>query len=163
MRFILIDQIVRLQPGVSITAVKSLARAEEYLGEHFPGFPVMPGVLILEAMVQAGAWLIRTGEDFAHSMIVLDRAEHVRYGHFLEPGSTLTITAEVFGQDAQETQMKASGRVNGRTTVCARLVLRRYNLADADSGQAEADRMIVEQLRTQFAMLCRPGTLVEDC
>ena len=53
MRFTLIDRITELKPGVSITAVKGLTLAEEYLQDHFPRFPVMPGVLMLEAMFQA--------------------------------------------------------------------------------------------------------------
>ncbi|MGA2254534.1 MAG: hypothetical protein ABSG53_07735, partial [Thermoguttaceae bacterium] len=63
MRFLLIDRIVDFQPGAQITAVKSLTMAEEYLADHFPNFPVMPGVLMLEAMTQAAAWLIRLSED----------------------------------------------------------------------------------------------------
>ena len=86
MRFLLIDRIVDLQPGVRIKAVKSLTMTEEYLADHFPNFPVMPGVLMLEAMTQASAWLIRTSEDFAHSMVTLKQAGNVKYGHFLEPG-----------------------------------------------------------------------------
>ena len=62
MRFTLIDRIVELEPGVQITAVKNLTMAEEYLADHFPHFPVMPGVLMLEAMTQAAAWLARARE-----------------------------------------------------------------------------------------------------
>ena len=71
MRFTLIDRIASTSAGCPITAVKSLTMAEEYLADHFPNFPVMPGVLMLEAMTQAGAWLVRPSEDFAHSMVVL--------------------------------------------------------------------------------------------
>ena len=58
MRFTLVDRIVALEPGKTITAVKNLSLAEEYLADHFPGFPVLPGVLMLEAMTQAAAWLV---------------------------------------------------------------------------------------------------------
>ena len=64
MRFDLLDRIIELQPGVRITAVKCLTMAEEYLADHFPNFPVMPGVLMLEAMTQAGAWLVRVERGF---------------------------------------------------------------------------------------------------
>ncbi|MGW8257129.1 MAG: 3-hydroxyacyl-ACP dehydratase FabZ family protein, partial [Thermoguttaceae bacterium] len=67
MRFSLIDRIVDVELGVRISAVKTLSMAEEYLADHFPHFPVMPGVLMLEAMTQASAWLVRYSEDFAHS------------------------------------------------------------------------------------------------
>jgi len=78
MRFSLIDRIVELQPGAKIEAVKNLSLAEEYLADHFPQFPVMPGVLMVEAMTQAAPWLVRRTEDFAHSMIVLSEAKNVQ-------------------------------------------------------------------------------------
>src|SRR5438045_4046552 len=76
MRFVLVDRITELHPGQSLVAVKNLSLAEEYLADHFPGFPVMPGVLMLEAMTQAGAWLIGAREDFAHSAVLLKEARN---------------------------------------------------------------------------------------
>src|SRR6476646_11399745 len=111
MRFLLIDRIIDLQHGQSLVAVKNLSLAEEYLADHFPGFPVMPGVLMLEAMTQAAAWLIRESEDFAHSTVILKEARNVKYGNFVEPGQTLTITAEILGQDEHEVKIKAQGSV----------------------------------------------------
>lgn len=156
MRFSLIDRIVELQPGHRIAAVKALTMAEEYLADHFPRFPVMPGVLMLESMTQAGAWLVRASEDFAHSMVILGEAGNVKYGQFVEPGQTLTVTAEIVGQDEHETRLKAMGKVDGQMTVSARLVLRRYNLADVDPGRADTDRALIEHLRNEFRLLCPP-------
>ena len=65
MRFTLIDQITLLEPDKKIEAVKNVTLSEEYLQDHFPRFPVLPGVLMLEALTQASAWLIRVSEDFA--------------------------------------------------------------------------------------------------
>jgi 3-hydroxyacyl-[acyl-carrier-protein] dehydratase len=156
MRFSLIDRIDELEPGVRITAVKALSLAEEYLADHFPGFPVMPGVMMLEAMTQAGAWLIRASEDFAHSMVVLKEARNVKYGQFVEPGQTLTVKAEITKQDDRETTLKARGSVDGRTTVSARLVLERYSLADEDPDQATTDTYLRQQMRELFALLWQP-------
>jgi len=153
MRFTLIDRIVELEPGARITAVKNLTMAEEYLGDHFPLFPVMPGVLMLEAMTQAGAWLVRVSEDFAHSIVVLKQAANLKYGQFVEPGQSLTVTAEVLGSDEKETKLKARGTVNGQVTVSARLVLARYNLADSDPEHAATDETIIGDLRSLFAVL----------
>ena len=157
MRFALIDRIVDLQPGVKITAVKSLTMAEEYLADHFPGFPVMPGVLMLEAMTQAGAWLVRASEDFAHSMVVLKQAAGVKYGSFVEPGETLTVDCQIVDQDEQETKVKARGTVDGRTAVGGRLVLTRYNLADHDENRAATDASIKAEMRELFALIYQPG------
>jgi 3-hydroxyacyl-[acyl-carrier-protein] dehydratase len=69
MRFTLLDRITDLEVGKRITASKSLSLAEEYLADHFPSAPVMPGVMMLEALVQASAWLVRVSEDFARALI----------------------------------------------------------------------------------------------
>jgi 3-hydroxyacyl-[acyl-carrier-protein] dehydratase len=155
MRFTLIDRIVECEPWQKIAARKNLTLAEEYLADHFPGFPVMPGVLMLEAMTQAGAWLVRASEDFRHSMVVLREARNVKYGTFVEPGQTLTIKAEVLGHDEREVKLKAQGEVDGQVSVSARLVLVRYNLADTDPNKADNDAVIVQNLRELYAQLNR--------
>jgi 3-hydroxyacyl-[acyl-carrier-protein] dehydratase len=130
MRFCLLDRILSVQPGKSITAIKTVSLAEEYLGDHFPRFPVLPGVLMLEALTQAAAWTIRLGEDFAHSIVVLRTAKNVKYGDFVQPGRTLTVAVEVLEQDETTTRVKATGSVGEKTSLTARLTLERYNLAD---------------------------------
>jgi 3-hydroxyacyl-[acyl-carrier-protein] dehydratase len=157
MRFSLIDRIESVEPGVKITALKALSMAEEYLADHFPGFPVMPGVLMLEAMTQAGAWLVRASEDFAHSMVVLKEAKGIKYGQFVEPGQTLRVTAEVLSQTDRETVVKARGVVDGRVTVNGRLVLERYDLAETQPDYAVTDKIIKDQMRSLFALLYQPN------
>jgi 3-hydroxyacyl-[acyl-carrier-protein] dehydratase len=156
MRFTLLDRIVELEAGKRIVAVKSLSLAEEYLADHFPSAPVMPGVLMLEALVQASAWLVRVSEDFAHSIVVLKQARGVKYANFVDPGQTLTVTAEMTGQDERETKFKAQGTVNGAAAVSAKLVLERYNLAAGDPAQAATDRYTIERLRQLLSLLWQP-------
>ncbi len=158
MRFTLIDRVVALEPGKNITAVKNLSMAEEYLADHFPGFPVLPGVLMLEAMTQAAAWLVRVSEDFQHSVVVLKEARNVKYNKFVEPGQTLTVTAELLDRSEQEVKVKAQGEVDGEQAVSARLTLATYNLADADPGRALTDDVVKLKLRELFALLDRPRT-----
>ena len=153
MRFTLLDRVVAIEPGKSITAVKSVTLAEEYLGDHFPRFPVLPGVLMLEAMTQAAAWTIRLGEDFAHSIVVLRAARNVKYGDFVEPGKTLTVTAEVLSQDETTTKVKASGRVGERTSLTARLEIERYNLADRLPHGAALDARVLSEMRRLWSLL----------
>jgi 3-hydroxyacyl-[acyl-carrier-protein] dehydratase len=156
MRFSLIDRIIEIEPDVNITAVKTLTMAEEYLADHFPHFPVMPGVLMLEAMTQAGAWLVRYSEDFAHSIVILKEAANVKYGQFLEPGQTLLVSAEIVKVGEGETRLKAHGMVDGRIIVSARLTLQHHNLADARPWYEWNDQEIVQNLRNQFALLYQP-------
>ncbi len=153
MRFELIDRIIELQPGASVKAMKNLTLAEEYLGDHFPNFPVMPGVLMLEALTQAGAWLIRATEDFAHSIIMLRQANNLRYGQFVQPGNTLMVSVEIVEMGEKETRLKAQGTVDGKLTVGARLVLARYNLADQNPDSADLDRTTIEDLRKRFQLI----------
>ena len=98
MRFCLIDEITELEPGRQINAVKSVSMAEEYLSDHFPGFPVLPGVFMLEAIVQTSAWLIRVTDDFAHSTVLLKESRSIKFPSFVEPGNQLMLSALIMDQ-----------------------------------------------------------------
>src|SRR5215469_3613548 len=132
MRFQLIDRLVAVEPGRSLRAVKNLTLGEEYLADHFPTFPVMPGVLMLQTLVEAGAWLLRVTEDFRHSVIVLREARNVKYGSFVEPGRRLEVTAELAGPLASPPEgrptLKGRGEVEGPATVSAGVTWTRYTL-----------------------------------
>ena len=156
MRFTLIDRIVSLEPGRRIEAVKNLTMAEEYLAEHFPGFPVLPGVLMLEAVTQAGAWLIRATEDFRHSVILLKEAKAVKYGRFVTPGKQLRITCEWAGETGSLVTMKAKGELAGASSVSCRLTLERFNLTEQHAGYAEQDRRLKDWHRQLFLRLAGP-------
>jgi 3-hydroxyacyl-[acyl-carrier-protein] dehydratase len=147
MRFCLLDRIVELQPGVRVSAVKRLRPDEEYLQDHFPRFPVMPGVLMLEAMYQASAWLVRQSEGFAHSMVVLKEARNIKYADFVTPGKELVVTAEILKQDENLTTLKTQGTIDGNVAVNGRLVLERFNLADRHPKRATTDPYLRNELR----------------
>src|SRR5262249_29153934 len=117
MRFNLVDRILEVEPGVRISVVKNLTMGEEYLADHFPTFPVMPGVLMLQTLVEAGSWLLRITEDFQHSVIVLREAKNVKYGNFLEPGKSLTVSVEVSELGPVDAVMKGKGESEGILTV----------------------------------------------
>ncbi len=153
MRFSLIDRILELEPGHRIRTVKALSLAEEYLGDHFPKFPVMPGVLMLEALTESAAWLVRVSEDFAHSMVVLKEARRIRYGQFVEPGQLLHLSAEIVSQDERITECKAEGRLDDRLTVSGKIYLERYNLAERNPDLARVDRSVVRDMRDLFQIL----------
>jgi 3-hydroxyacyl-[acyl-carrier-protein] dehydratase len=164
MRFSLVDRIVDVEPGISLRVVKNLTLGEEYLADHFPTFPVMPGVLMLETLVEAGAWFLRIRDDFRHSVIVLREAKNVKYGQFVEPGRQLTVTAELLEDNGSLAVFKGKGEVEGKQTLAARISLVRYNLRDLDPSRGEADDRMITHWRSLYSQLrqgggaVRPGT-----
>jgi len=153
MRFQLLDRILAIEPGKSIRMVKNLTLAEEYLADHFPTFPVMPGVLMLQTLVEAGAWLLRISDDFQHSVIALREAKNVKYGAFMQPGKSMVVTAEL--SEAQEGQVvfKGKGECDGTSTVSAKFTVARYNLRDRNPALKAVDDRIVNHLRGEYAVL----------
>jgi len=160
MKFWLLDRICSFEAGKQLTAVKNVSLAEEYLADHFPEFPVLPGVFMLEAATQAGAWLVRMSEDYAHSIVVLHEARAVKYADFVKPGQTLTMCVEQTGEEERYVKMKFQGTVEGRLSVSGRIVLERYNLAEEASSelrpqQAGLDqRMIAHQRSVEGLLTC---------
>ncbi|HOO16499.1 MAG: beta-hydroxyacyl-ACP dehydratase [Phycisphaerae bacterium] len=153
MKFILIDRISVLERGQRIVAHKALSLAEEYLADHFPAFPVIPGVLMLEAMVQASAWLVRDALGFAPALVLLKEARNVTYKSFVAPGEVLTIESVCKELADGQSEFAALGRVGDREIVKARLVLRHLNLADSDPALAEIDTKLREHARTLFGLM----------
>lgn len=155
MRFCLLDRIVSLEPDVEITAVKSVSLAEEYLADHFPEFPVLPGVFMLEAATQAAVWLVRISENYAHSMIVLQEARSVKFTDFVTPGNSLRLTVEQIKREGAQVHFKFQGEVDGRTCVGGRLSLECYNLADDHPELASLDARMLAHQRALEPLLMR--------
>ncbi len=155
MRFMLLDRICSLEPDTELIAVKNVSLAEDYLADHFPEFPVLPGVFMLEAATQAGAWLVRLSENYAHSIVTLHEARAVKFADFVTPGHTLQVRVQQKKRDGPFVHMQFHGEVEGRTCVSGRLVLECSNLADDDPLQAEVDERVIEQLRITEAILTK--------
>lgn len=149
----LVDRIRELEPGKRIVASKALSLAEEYLADHFPSFPVLPGVLMLEAMVQASAWLLRASLDFRPTLVVLKEARNATYKSFVTPGQVLTLESVCKEMGPEESVFAAAGQIDGRETVRARLTLRHVTLSDQNESLAEVDRTIRAQMRALFRVL----------
>ena len=155
MRFHLVDRLLELEPGKRIRMVKNLTLAEEYLADHFPRFPVMPGVLMLQTLVESASWLLRLTEDYRHSVIALREVKNVKYGTFMEPGKSLVTAVEWVEDDAPQSLVtfKGKGEMDGQSTVSARFTLTRYNLGDRNPDLASIDERIVRQLREHYLIL----------
>ncbi len=155
MRFCLLDRICSLEPDVELTAVKNVSLAEEYLADHFPEFPVLPGVFMLEAATQAASWLVRLSENYAHSLIVLQEARSVKFTDFVSPGHQLRITVEQLKREDALVSFKFQGDVEGRTCVSGRLTLECSNLADDDPELAGLDARLIGYQRQIQRLLTR--------
>ena len=154
MRFILLDKVTELVPGKKIEAIKALSLAEEYLADHFPDFPVLPGVLIIEALVQSAAMLVRVTNNFAHSMIVLSEAHNVKYKSFVKPGNILrmSLAAKSIGTD-EGSSFQGAAFIDDKPIVEARLKLAHFNLADKDKTLAPVDARIIEQMKKRARLV----------
>ena len=95
--FLLIDKITACEPGESITAVKNVSINEPFFQGHFPGKPVMPGVLIIEAMAQAGGVLshVTLGDVDPKPLFVLAGVNNARFRRFVAAGDQLVIDINV--------------------------------------------------------------------
>jgi 3-hydroxyacyl-[acyl-carrier-protein] dehydratase len=153
MRFWLLDTIERFEPDVSLTAIKNVALTEEYMADHFPEFPVLPGVFMLEAATQAGAWLLRLSENFAHSIISLKEAKNVKYADFVQPGQTLEVTVSMVKKDNHLATLKMEGQMGERQTLTGRIVLERYNRADTDPDKRVTDEQLKRHFRRVLGIL----------
>jgi 3-hydroxyacyl-[acyl-carrier-protein] dehydratase len=153
MKFVLVDKIVKILPGKEIQTVKNVSLSEEYLADHFPTFPVLPGVFLLQGMVESACWLVRENENFAHSMVLLAQAKNVKYKSFAAPGMNIQYT--VTAKDIEETisSFTGVGECNGQSIVEARFSLRHFNLAEQDSKMAAEDAYVISKLKDRYKLL----------
>jgi 3-hydroxyacyl-[acyl-carrier-protein] dehydratase len=153
MRYILIDKVVELDPGKKIRAIKNVSLAEEYLADHFPTFPVLPGVLLLQGLMESAAWLVRVSEDFAHSMVLPAEARNVKYKSFLAPGGQIEYTVEAKTVEENVSSFRGKGVCGDEVIVEARFGLRHFNLADEDSKMASVDAEVIEKLKERWKLI----------
>ena len=146
MRFHLIDRIECWEVGKSLRATKFLALGEEYLADHFPRFPVMPGVLMLQACVEAASWLWRISTGFENPVIVLRTVQNVKYGTFMQPGRRMDVSVELTRSDPAASLATFKGKGcndSGEQTVAALFSLHGYGLRErGDAGIAAHDKLV---------------------
>lgn len=109
MKFQLIDAILE-QTSDRIVAVKNVSAAEEYLADHFPSFPILPGVLMIEAMVQAARVMIES-ERLGSERFVLGTVKALKYGAMVRPGDALIVEVTGTQNDDGAFACRGVGRV----------------------------------------------------
>ena len=155
MKFILIDRVVSFEAGSTLTAVKSVSLAEEYLADHFPIFPVLPGVLLLEGLVESASWLVRKTQNFSNSMVLLSQARNVKYKSFAAPGMQIQYTVTTKDIEENVSSFKGVGICGDEPIVEAKFTLRHFNLAEKDPKMAMVDGSVVENLKQRWRLLYR--------
>ena len=119
MRFELIDAVLE-QNDQRVVAIKNVTAAEEYLGDHFPGFPILPGVMMLEAMVQSARKLL----DDVQGPWVLAEVRSLRYGNMVRPGQQLRLDVQRIKSEGDRYTFQGSGEVEGEQALQGRFVMR---------------------------------------
>lgn len=116
--FLLIDTIIELEPGRRAVGIKNVTANEGFFAGHFPEYPVMPGVLIVEAIAQVGAVAMLSGPDHAGQLALFAGIDKVRFKRQVKPGDTIRLEVEL-GQ-----VRRAIGSGSGTATVNGEIACR---------------------------------------
>ena len=115
--FLLIDRIDELEPGVRVVGIKNVTQNEPFFQGHFPDYPVMPGVLIIEAMAQVGAVGVMAGGDHKDMLALFAGIDGVRFRRQVFPGDVLRMEVEIERLKGRVGRGKGRARV-GDERVC---------------------------------------------
>ena len=142
MRFLLVDRVTACDPGGAVRGVKCVAMSEDVLEYHFHGNPIMPGTLLLEAMVQLAGWGEAARSNF-ESWFLMDGVRRAAFYGFARPGDTVDLEVEpleppVSGRRAY----RAEGSVQGTRKVAAEFEGELVALADLDDPEAVREAFV---------------------
>lgn len=115
--FLLLDEVTEIVPGRKVVARKLVREDEWFLAGHFPGRPIMPGVLMVEAMAQAGAVAVLSQEENRGKLALFAGIDDVRFKRLVEPGDELELTCEIERLRGPVGRGKATATVDGELAV----------------------------------------------
>ncbi len=127
--FLLLDGLTELDPGQKAIGIKHVRPDEYYLAGHFPGNPIMPGVLIVEALAQAGACALLSMDSMAGKLVLFGGIDRVRFRRPVRPGDTLTLSVEIERLRGPVGRGQGSATVDGEMAADGRLT---FAVVDAD-------------------------------
>lgn len=153
MKFSLVDKVVEIQRGTRIVTVKAVTLAEEYLADHFPTFPILPGVFMLQVMVESASWLVRDALDFAPPVILLREAKNVTYKSLVKPGQLLRVEVTCRKLSSAESDFEGTGFCGETEAVRGRFGLIHFSAAERRGLPLAADQRLVADARAQWARL----------
>lgn len=120
MRFVLVDRIVALEPGRSVEAWRTVPLDEDYFQDHFPGFPVVPGVLLTEMMGQAAAKAL-DGERRPRGKAMLAKIQSASFRQWVRPGDAVRLLAEISANTERYATAECRAEVGGKPVAQASL------------------------------------------
>ena len=121
--FLLVDKIIELEPRVRIVGIKQVTFNEQFFQGHFPGAPVMPGVLQIEALAQVGAILaLREFEDRENKIPFFSGIEKAKFRRPVVPGDTLTLEVKALRIGSKVQKMYGEAKVDGQITAEAEIM-----------------------------------------
>ncbi|HEX8129313.1 MAG TPA: 3-hydroxyacyl-ACP dehydratase FabZ [Pyrinomonadaceae bacterium] len=121
--FLLVDRIIELVPRERIVGIKQVTIGEQFFQGHFPGAPVMPGVLIVEALAQVGAILaLREIERREEKLVLFSGIEKARFRQPVVPGDTLTLEVTALRIGSRIQRMRGEAKVEGRIVAEAEIM-----------------------------------------
>ncbi len=112
--FLLVDRIIELEPGKRAVGIKNVTINEEFFNGHFPGNPIMPGVLIMEAMAQVGGILLLATSGNEGKLALFGGADKIRFRRPVLPGDQLVTEVEILRSKGDFGRVKVTGRVDGQ-------------------------------------------------
>ncbi len=112
--FLLVDKVIELEPGKKVVAIKNVSSNEPFFQGHFPEYPIMPGVLIVEALAQAAGIAVAVLEENKGKLGVFASIDAMKFKNHVMPGDVLTLEAEILMSKLGVTKAKVKASVDGK-------------------------------------------------